>query len=118
MIRTRTPRRTSWFASISPVGPAPTTRTSVSMCRGAPFLRLCGPLELLEEALDGRPLRAHIVVSRLHEARRVDRVKQEEPEKIRRCVPLPAKRADDPAHSRSEERRVGKECRSGWVAEA
>src|SRR5579862_4400867 len=26
----RTPRRTSWFASMSPVGPAPTIRTSVS----------------------------------------------------------------------------------------
>src|SRR2546422_8441364 len=36
MIRTRTPRRASWFASISPVGPAPTTRTSVSVfMRGA-----------------------------------------------------------------------------------
>ena len=31
----RTPRRTSWFASISPVGPAPTIRTSVS-ARQAP----------------------------------------------------------------------------------
>src|ERR1051325_909758 len=31
MMRTRTPRRTSWFASMSPVGPAPTTSTSVSM---------------------------------------------------------------------------------------
>src|SRR5947208_17028521 len=98
MMRTRTPRRASWFASISPVGPAPTTRTSVSICR-APFLRLGRPLELLEEALDGRPLRTDIVVSRLHKARRVDRVKQEEPEKIRRCVPLPAERADDPAYS-------------------
>src|SRR5678816_4129246 len=27
----RTPRRTSWLASISPVGPAPTIRTSVSI---------------------------------------------------------------------------------------
>ena len=32
MIRARTPRRTSWLASISPVGPAPTMMTSVSMC--------------------------------------------------------------------------------------
>src|SRR5437016_12217512 len=98
MIRTRTPRRASWFASISPVGPAPTTRTSVSIGR-APFLRLGRPLEPLEEPLDGRPLRADIVVSRLHKARRVDRVKQEEPEEIRGGVPLPAERADDPAHS-------------------
>src|SRR5437588_5209305 len=39
MIRTRTPRRASWFASISPVGPAPTTRTSVSAVTSwlAPF---------------------------------------------------------------------------------
>src|SRR5260370_28646498 len=39
MIRKRTPRRASWFASISPVGPAPTTRTSVSavISRLAPF---------------------------------------------------------------------------------
>src|SRR2546426_1585287 len=69
-------------------------------------------------------------------SRRVDRVKQEEPEEIRGGVPLPAERADDPAYSRwqqlalpcseigqiarrvqqqrSEERRVGKECRSRW----
>src|SRR2546430_5947764 len=80
MMRTRTPRRASWFASISPVGPAPTTRTSVSICR-APLLRLGRPLELLEEALDRRPLRADIVVSRLHEARCVDRMKQEEAER-------------------------------------
>src|SRR5205823_1429225 len=58
MIRTRTPRRASWFASISPVGPAPTTRTSVSIGR-APFLRLGRPLEPLEEPLDGRPSRGH-----------------------------------------------------------
>src|SRR5207249_2882092 len=31
MICARTPRRASWLASISPVGPAPTIRTSVSM---------------------------------------------------------------------------------------
>ena len=31
MISARTPRRPSWLASISPVGPAPTTRTSVSI---------------------------------------------------------------------------------------
>src|SRR5881628_1355353 len=102
MIRTRTPRRRSWFASINPVGPAPTTRTSVSICR-APFLRVCRPLEILEEALDGRPLRADIVISRLYKARRVDRVKQEEPEKIRRCVPLSAQGADDAAHSRRQQ---------------
>src|SRR5437867_1576930 len=30
MMTTRTPRRPSWLASMSPVGPAPTTRTSVS----------------------------------------------------------------------------------------
>src|SRR5438094_7558997 len=32
MIRAHTPRRTSWLAGISPVGPAPTMMTSVSMC--------------------------------------------------------------------------------------
>src|SRR5437879_10382536 len=99
MIRIRTPRRASWFASISPVGPAPTMRTSVSISRCAPFSGLRRPLELLEKPLDGGPLRADIVVSRLHEARRVDRMKQEEPEKIRRGVPLSAERADDPAYS-------------------
>src|SRR5436190_19805647 len=31
MISTRTPRRTSWLASINPVGPAPTISTSVSI---------------------------------------------------------------------------------------
>src|SRR5262245_12822512 len=35
MICARTPRRASWLASIRPVGPAPTTRTSVSITSGA-----------------------------------------------------------------------------------
>src|SRR5205809_1069226 len=102
MMRTRTPRRASWFASISPVGPAPTTRTSVSICR-APLLRLGRPLELLEEALDRRPLRADIVVSGLHEARGVDRMKQEEAEELRGRVALTAQGAHDPAHARRQE---------------
>src|SRR5947209_19671525 len=102
MMRTRTPRRASWFASISPVGPAPTTRTSVSICR-APLLRLGRPLELLEEALDGRPLCADIVVSRLHKARCVDRMKQEEAEELRGRVALTAQGAHDPAHARRQE---------------
>src|SRR6187397_2294436 len=38
MISVRTPRRASWFASIRPVGPAPTTRTSVST--GPPSTRI------------------------------------------------------------------------------
>src|SRR5688500_11905861 len=40
MIRGRTPRRASWFASISPVGPAPTISTSASMWTPPALLRL------------------------------------------------------------------------------
>src|SRR5215831_20657343 len=53
MMRGRTPRRTSWLASIKPVGPAPTIRTSVAEAiRGAlmtlllvslPSPEACGP---------------------------------------------------------------------------
>src|SRR5882762_11744900 len=93
----------SWFASISPVGPAPTMRTSVSLCRCAPFSGLCRALELLEESLDGGPLRADIVVSRLGEARRVVRMKQEKAEELRSGVPLAAQSAHDPPHTRRQE---------------
>src|SRR5437773_9540000 len=78
--------------------------------------RLCRPLQLLEKAFDRRPLRLDVLVADIHQARRVRGVKQKEAEELRGRVSLPAHRADAPPHGRSEERRVGKECRSRWVA--
>src|SRR6266849_8786701 len=80
------------------------TRTSASILLALSLLSgLCLPLELLEKLLDGRPLRADIVVSRLGEARRVVRMKQEKAEELRSRVPLSAQSAHDPAHTRRQE---------------
>src|SRR2546425_7739179 len=80
------------------------TRTSASILLALSLLSgLCLPLELLEKLLDGRPLRADVVVSRLGEARRVVRMKQEKAEELRSRVPLSAQSAHDPAHTRRQE---------------
>src|SRR5690242_1171873 len=57
------------------------------------------PLQLLEEALDRRPLYAHVVVSGLCKARRMHGMEQEEAEKLGRRVALPAERPYDAAHA-------------------
>src|SRR2546428_7828170 len=80
------------------------TRTSASILLPLSLLSGLGlPLELLENLLDGRPLRADVVVSRLGEARRVVRMKQEKAEELRSRVPLSAQSAHDPAHTRRQE---------------